>query len=684
MAIRDEVYVDLITETKESVKSMARYAAAIGAAVVAVRRIARAVGEMMQAYEAQLLAETKLASAIRSTGGAVGITLGQMKDMASALQQVTTYGDESIIAAQGLLVTFTKIGQDVFPKALEAALDMSTMFGQDLQQSVIQLGTALNDPIMGIGRLRRIGISFTEEQKDLIKTLVEEGRTMEAQQVILNELQVEFGGVARAAGDTAVGAMKQLKNAMSDLKEEGGRTITNTLAPLAEKLTEIARQAKATYEQMNLVMEALNEPAPETADEIRRQMTALQDRIEEVNTGLDKGVRILGMTRGEAEKYVVELQNRLEGLRRTLITMGKDARSTTEEDIIDPFAEAAEVARTKLAREFQRLDMVALALGENFDVNKEKIKALEETITELVDQGLHPTWPAMQQLIMQLANLRGGAEEFTDIWSGLNVEFLETLGILPQFNNEFLRLTGIVQDFEDLLGETVPMTEDQVEAYIKQQETQQNVARVMQEQLELEEALRESAAELTVEIERQAEAAAKAAAEREELNRALWQSTSQVVGSLGQIWNNYYEGLLQNEELTDEQRRAIMRKQAQAEKRFALFQIAINTARAIVESLPRLGLVALAITTGAAQAAAVASQPLPALQEGGVVTRETVARVAEKEPELIIPLSKLGSQGAGMPQSITNVLYIDGRVFARLITQLTRDKKAIIYKGAVR
>ena len=161
----------------------------------------------------------QLEARLRSTGGAAGLAKQELLDMASGLQAVTTYGDESIITAQSLLLTFTKIGRDVFPTALETVLDMSTAMGQDLKSSAIQLGKALNDPIEGVSALTRVGVQFTDAQKDTIERLVETGKTAEAQKIILAELETQMGGSARAARDTLGGALEGLKNAFGDLLE---------------------------------------------------------------------------------------------------------------------------------------------------------------------------------------------------------------------------------------------------------------------------------------------------------------------------------------------------------------------------------------------------------------------------------------------------------------------------------
>ena len=161
----------------------------------------------------------QLEQRLRSTQGAVGLTRDELLSMASAMQQVTTYGDEAVIPAQALLLTFTKIGGDVFPRALEAVLDMSVAMEQDLKSAAIQVGKALNDPVQGITALSRAGIQFTEDQKELIKELVETGRQADAQRLILSELETQMGGSARAARDTFGGSIQALQNAFGDLLE---------------------------------------------------------------------------------------------------------------------------------------------------------------------------------------------------------------------------------------------------------------------------------------------------------------------------------------------------------------------------------------------------------------------------------------------------------------------------------
>jgi len=207
-------------------KKMAAGALVIGGVTMAIRGL---VGFMRSSINASINQEKSLKAldaVLKSTSGAAGLTKDELVKMAAAMQKVTTYGDETVMKAQSLLLTFTSIGRDVFPDALKIVLDMSTALGQGLKESAIQVGKALQDPILGITALRRVGVNFSDDQKKVVKQLVETGKMAEAQAFILKELQTEFGGAATAARDTFGGALQSLKNVIGDAKEQIGDAVT--------------------------------------------------------------------------------------------------------------------------------------------------------------------------------------------------------------------------------------------------------------------------------------------------------------------------------------------------------------------------------------------------------------------------------------------------------------------------
>lgn len=191
-------------------------------------------------------AQAQLEAVIASTGGAAGMTADEVNKLAEAYASMTMFDDEAIVGAESVLLTFTQIGEDVFPMALESILDVSQALGQDLQTSTIQIGKALNDPIAGISALQRVGVSFTESQKEMIKSLVESGDVMGAQKIILEELQKEFGGSAEAAGETFAGQLAILNNEFGNVKEELGMAflpVLKDLLGIAKDLMPYLKQA---------------------------------------------------------------------------------------------------------------------------------------------------------------------------------------------------------------------------------------------------------------------------------------------------------------------------------------------------------------------------------------------------------------------------------------------------------
>ena len=207
-----------------------KYRGAITAAATAAAAYAAsaAIRKIIQNTIEQERATAQLEQTLRSTGRYTPELSKQMQVFASQLQQVSTYGDEAILRSQALLLTFTQISGDVFPKAQQAILDVATAMQMDLKSASLQVGKALNDPILGVTALSRSGIQFTEDQKDVIKSLVETGDVAGAQAIILKELETQFGGSAEAARNTLGGAIESLKNAFGDLLEGSGGNLTNT------------------------------------------------------------------------------------------------------------------------------------------------------------------------------------------------------------------------------------------------------------------------------------------------------------------------------------------------------------------------------------------------------------------------------------------------------------------------
>ena len=181
----------------------------------------------------------QLDAVLKSTGSAAGLTAKQVTTMADSLSALTGIENDEIIGAQNLLLTFTKVGKDVFPLATETILDMSVALKSNSEAVTLQVGKMLQSAD-AMGAARRMGVSFSDEQIKLGKELEATGRMGEYQAMVLKELQFEFGGSARAARDTFGGSLRALGNNFEDLQETGGRYVAEVGRPFVENLIEMS------------------------------------------------------------------------------------------------------------------------------------------------------------------------------------------------------------------------------------------------------------------------------------------------------------------------------------------------------------------------------------------------------------------------------------------------------------
>ena len=194
-----------------------------------------------------------LNAVILSTGGAAGVTSESAQELANNLQTVTKFSDETIMAGETTLLQFTNIGKDVFPAATEATLNLAQRLGMDVPSAARLLGKALETPGEGLMRLKMAGVSFTDEQTEMIKTMTEAGDTTGAQKLILGELEKSLGGAARAAGETTSGQLVILGNAFDNIKETIGGAILPVLTKLSKSLIETLSRPEIQAAIQNII-----------------------------------------------------------------------------------------------------------------------------------------------------------------------------------------------------------------------------------------------------------------------------------------------------------------------------------------------------------------------------------------------------------------------------------------------
>lgn len=271
-------------------KSFGRLVRAFGT-VVAFGLVRGAFREMAEAMKEGEQSGAKLNSVLKATGFSAGRTARQIDELGQAMADTTLFNDDEIRNTAAILATFRNVQGQVFDEALAAMLDMSQVLGQDLKSSAVQLGKALNDPILGISALSRVGVSFTQSQKDMIRTMAEAGDMAGAQGVILRELRNEFGGAAAGAQVGVFASINETRKAWIDFLEVLGRSdfSQTVIGGFFDSLSGFLRSITPTVDDLDIVTIELDKLNTELEKlegrRIRRQATV--DRISELQAEAD-------------------------------------------------------------------------------------------------------------------------------------------------------------------------------------------------------------------------------------------------------------------------------------------------------------------------------------------------------------------------------------------------------------
>ncbi|MGV2896742.1 phage tail length tape measure family protein [Achromobacter sp. AGC78] len=245
--------------------------------------------------------QAQLAAVLKSTGNAAGFTASELNKMASGMAGFVSEGD--INRAQTRLLSYTGVVGEEFPRALQAAIDMSVRLGMTVEQSAETVGKALDVPSKGLDALSKQGFRFTEEQKKLVESLESTGRVAEAQDVVLKALESSYGGAAEAARGTLGGALQALQNQIDDLMtgDDGSvNGLTNSVNALTDTLA--SDETKASFAAFVGLLA-----------EMARQVVTTANVIN--STSFVGWLQVSGAEQDNADKAIADLDEKLGRLR---------------------------------------------------------------------------------------------------------------------------------------------------------------------------------------------------------------------------------------------------------------------------------------------------------------------------------------------------------------------------------
>jgi hypothetical protein len=319
-----------------------------------------------------------LNSVLKSTGAESWTSMDHLTGMAASLQKVTTYGDETIEAMQGVLLGFRNITGDNFDEATKAVLDMATVMKMDLTAAAQAVGKALDNPALGLDSLSKQGFKFTEQEKDMLKQMQATGNIAGAQRIILDELAKTFGGASEAVGETATGLKVRLKNAIGDVNEEIGRSIANNLAPFRKLWLNLAEAIGAAAKAQNDFREMIDRSNKGTATTADR-VTLLDMRLKQLKDDLAGSEVTGGYFEGSAES----IKNAIEATENEIkaVKALEAARLSAANAVTEAEKKAAEKAKATAEAEARQAKITSdrLAVIQEYETTLGRINLLQSS-----------------------------------------------------------------------------------------------------------------------------------------------------------------------------------------------------------------------------------------------------------------------------------------------------------------
>ena len=396
----------------KSLDSIVKGFAAMGAAVVILKKVVDVMKQLEASAREQEMAFRKIEGQVTATGMAAKRTAGQIIELANTLQSISNFSDAEILeGVMSQLLKFQKITGDTFDRAAASIVDMAAVTGS-LEGAAQAVGMALESPIEGITRLRRQGIIFSEEQKAQIQNFVETNRLAEAQGVILEKLQGTFGGMAEKMAEPVI----QLKNAWGDLQDELGYGIMNATNDFATKLIPKINKATDFFAAMNYQVRLTTE------DLKNLSIAQLEAEIENVNKQL-KNLE-------QADPIIQELTATWNVLLGVLIEIGKALWTITKKigsgigGLIALFSGPNIKSLAKVAKGLSGAESAVgkLKLAQA-ELNAELIRAQHE------GRGAVETIKSIEEAVEPVEQVRDVLKELTDEVARVTKEELEYLTI---------------------------------------------------------------------------------------------------------------------------------------------------------------------------------------------------------------------------------------------------------------
>lgn len=547
-----------------------------------VNALKSAISEMSELYNKQTSAEVALAQAAKNNPYLLSTSVTKLKNYASELQSISTYGDEELLPFMAQLASAGRTEQEIMD-IMSASIDVAASGSMSLDSAVKNLNKTFSGLSGELGEVNpQVKALSAEELKN--------GKAVEV-------LKSQYKGMAQEVAK-ATGTSQQLQNAIGDLKEELGAPFEKAMSPIRAFFTELiggwasAKKAKREYEEAGK-LNAKSETR--TADTLNTQIEGLKKEIEQrekefadmtdpkkmqekVNMG--RGYVSMDMLKTANENYRKRTEEMKDLLKRRLRQL--DQAVLQEKKAADAQKKAQEEAdaKTKLESEIEARDKLRDAYDETIrqrqeEINQRRITG-EEISNEAEAQEMYNTALSAYIKMMSDPAFKGNSGNFdheknarSDIagWGKIKDKG-ELTEQIKEFEDELQQVAdkanGIVKnEYDDVLK----MLDAQYAAIIENKE------------MEIKEKLR---LEQEYETKRKEIEAARAKDE----NDAFTERINALMGGNQSYWDTYKAKIAELQQIEDEvSANTVLSTEEKEAQKTAIVEAAVQARKELIASI---------------------------------------------------------------------------------------------------
>lgn len=547
-----------------------------------INALKSAISEMSELYNKQTSAEVALAQAAKNNPYLLSTSVTKLKNYASELQSISTYGDEELLPFMAQLASAGRTEQEIMD-IMSASIDVAASGSMSLDSAVKNLNKTFSGLSGELGEVNpQVKALSAEELKN--------GKAVEV-------LKSQYKGMAQEVAK-ATGTSQQLQNAIGDLKEELGAPFEKAMSPIRAFFTELiggwasAKKAKREYEEAGK-LNAKSETR--TADTLNTQIEGLKKEIEQrekefadmtdpkkmqekVNMG--RGYVSMDMLKTANENYRKRTEEMKDLLKRRLRQL--DQAVLQEKKAADAQKKAQEEAdaKTKLESEIEARDKLRDAYDETIrqkqeEINQRRITG-EEISNEAEAQEMYNTALSAYIKMMSDPAFKGNSGNFdheknarSDIagWGKIKDKG-ELTEQIKEFEDELQQVAdkanGIVKnEYDDVLK----MLDAQYAAIIENKEMEIN------EKLRLEQEYETKRKEIE-------------AARAKDENDAFTERINALMGGNQSYWDTYKAKIAELQQIEDEvSASTVLSTEEKEAQKTAIVEAAVQARKELIASI---------------------------------------------------------------------------------------------------